>query len=85
MADDGTGGNGGTGGTGGGGGGTSGDNDMATAGGAQDMGPTLPDLAGLPAPDHSPTQHPPLPTMTKFSGDQHDHGARSVDGRVEGR
>src|SRR6476660_5431058 len=44
---DGTGGNGGGGGT----------DDMAMA--AHDMaGPQLPDLAGLPAPDHDPTQHP---------------------------
>ena len=32
-----------------------------------DMGPAGPDLAGLPAPDHDPTQHPPLPTMTAYS------------------
>lgn len=28
-----------------------------------DMGPALPDLAGLPAPDHDPKQHPPVPTF----------------------
>ena len=65
---DGTGGNGGTGGTGGGGGGTGG---VGGGGGgmtSMDMGPMLPDLAGLPAPDHSPTEHPTLPTMgTTFS------------------
>ncbi len=60
MADTGTGGNGGGGGSGGGA-------DMAMPA-SVDMGPALPDLAGLPAPDHSPTQHPPLPTMTAFSG-----------------
>lgn len=57
----------GTGGTGGGGGGGgSGGGDMAMS--AMDMGPALPDLAGLPPADHDPTQHPPLPTMTNFSG-----------------
>jgi len=67
MASDGTGGNGGSGG-GGGGGGTGG---VGGGGGggttSMDMGPSLPDLAGLPAPDHDPTAHPPLPTMTTFS------------------
>jgi hypothetical protein len=59
MATDGTGGNGGTGGTGGGGGGGSGGQaDMAMSSSGGDMSPGLPDLAGLPAPDHDPTQHP---------------------------
>ena len=51
MAVGGTGGNGGP------------DLSMPTSSG--DMsGPMIPDLAGLPAPDHDPTQHPPLPRMT---------------------
>lgn len=54
MADNGTGGNG---------------DDMAMPPVVHDMaGPMLPDLAGLPPADHDPTQHPPLPTMTAFSG-----------------
>ena len=54
------GGNGGMGGGGGGGGG----GDMAS-GGAGDMG-SLPDLSGLPAPDHDPKQHAPEPTMNMY-------------------
>ncbi|MDB4965908.1 MAG: hypothetical protein JWN44_1597 [Myxococcales bacterium] len=68
MSDNGgTGGNGGGGGTGGGGGGgTGGGQDMAVSGGG-DMAPGLPDLAGLPAPDHDPTLHPPMQKMSSVS------------------
>lgn len=42
---------------------------MPSTGGSKDMaGPMLPDLSGLPAPDHDPTQHPPLPRMSSVSG-----------------
>ncbi|MGZ7087527.1 MAG: hypothetical protein ACXVIH_14460, partial [Ilumatobacteraceae bacterium] len=57
---DGTGGN-------GGGGGTAGGPDMSMTA-SMDMGPALPDLAGLPPADHDPKQHPPLPTMSSASG-----------------
>ena len=59
---DGTGGNGGAGGGGGGTGGA----DMTMVG---DMaGPALPDLAGLPAPDHDPTLHPAPPRLNAGTG-----------------
>jgi hypothetical protein len=67
MADGtGTGGNGGSGGTGGGGGGgggSTGGMDMAKPAGG-DMGPGLPDLAGIPTQDHDPTLHPPMQKMS---------------------
>ena len=86
MSDDGTGGNGGTGGTGGGGGGGStGDNDMSSSGGAQDMGPTLPDLAGLPAPDRIADAAPAASDDDRVLGEQHHQGAGNLDRRVEGR
>jgi hypothetical protein len=59
MATDGTGGNGGGGGTGGGA-------DMSKA--STDMGPALPDLAGLPPADHDPTLHPAPPRLNAGSG-----------------
>ena len=62
MSDTGTGGNGGSGGGDGGGGGG---DDMNAA--PQDMGPVIPDLAGLPAPTQPPTTHPPLMQETSYS------------------
>jgi hypothetical protein len=66
---DGTGGNGGGG--GGGGGGSSADMSMVAA----DMGPALPDLAGLPAPDHDPTQHPTPPRLNAGTGSAVNHNS----------
>jgi hypothetical protein len=57
----------GTGGNAGNGGADAGMPDMAMPPTSMDMGPALPDLAGLPAPDHDATQHPPLPRMTAHS------------------
>jgi len=66
---DGTGGNGG----GGGGGGGTGVADMAMVG---DMaGPALPDLSGLPAPDHDPTLHPAAPRLNAGSGGVVNHNS----------
>jgi len=69
---DGTGGNGGTGGTGGGGGGNGGADMTMTA---MDMGPALPDLAGLPPADHDPTQHPAPPRLNAGTGAAVNHNS----------
>ncbi|HWE29796.1 MAG TPA: hypothetical protein VHB97_17420 [Polyangia bacterium] len=68
---DGTGGNGGSGGSGGGGGTAGADMTMVAA----DMGPALPDLSGLPAPDHDPTQHPAPPRLNAGSGGAVNHNS----------
>jgi hypothetical protein len=68
---DGSGGNGGTGGTGGGGGNGTADMTMV----AQDMGPALPDLSGLPPADHDPTQHPAPPRLNAGTGAAVNHNS----------